>query len=394
MTSTYFIIVIASLALAKILLGSWVMDKPGVSWKELLTEGLPTNIIRFIKGLAIFVISCIIAGIFSGPIEKMPSGYTSIILMGILVLIGLFFIDSFIKESTQGKERKTVIGFYGLIFLSYVWEKIPENTPLSNYMLIGIGIYIIGLLAIWFLSYWEDGFQSFVALPLGFAIAISLVVYDRYLNTGVSYLGKDSFKDIYNNIEMQSQLWPFFLFVGTIAVLMLVFYRSIAWRKRLAYPALIIVFSVYLIKSSAVIFLLGTGQISSQTITSTYRYNRAISKYVIATVYQIERAGAEQKYINDIDHYEKLLLEYSADDKKRPDVKEIKKMLDISLQALGEIQEAKDEAHKNRPREKSLDKIFWPVCKGLWGKHVTPLIEEHITPLIEEDVAPSTEKQV
>lgn len=360
------IIALASLSLARFLL--WpalqkVKIKEGLTFKEFFTKTIPTVLLEIGKFVAIFGGTVGLAFILDKNVAGMVNGgFVKLGLVSVFVaIIFLTGVDPLVKHIVSGPDLKMVRGLYGLPIILLVHSQVPNLAIGANWFILVLGVYIGGLIFAWAMCYWPK-MQTLAALPIGFLIAVAVITYDRFLSTGEFYF------DI-TRPNWQMQIWPFMLFVISIAVLMVVFYKKIHWRKRWAYPVLYLLFVGFLVKSSMIIILLTTDDISGKRIVSAIEYNRATALYTESMALAIEKDGGKDHFTAQMASYQKGL------ESGEVNPAEALRVLSANMARLEDIEKKRAEAYKNRPEKIYLEMILWKKTKGLWQSYVTPLIK-------------------
>lgn len=357
------IVFIAAIVLVKAFLWPTLSGfvSSGTSWKK----DLPRLLMTVVKAAILFAGFLLIAGVLGNLLDGLASdSFFKLFAVAGLLLICFVGLDSVLQSRCHGKERILLWGFYGLAVVLLTHSKVTYLTLAPNTFVFGIGVYIVAMIALWVLSYWPK-MQTFAALPTGFLIAVAVISYDRYLNTG-------EFLFDFSRSDWVERIWPFAMFCIAIGVLMLVFYKKIEWRRRWAYPVLYLLFIGFLVKSGAVVYLLSTDNISARRISSAMEYNRVVELSTDLRLIATEKdLGVE--YFHD--QMIGLRAKLEAND---PSVNP-QEALAIAEANLGIIQAAEQRRQNiwdKRPEKIYLDHILWKRFKGVWQEYAAPHIKK------------------
>ena len=362
------LVFVSSLILAKVFLWPHLakyQPAEGSSWKTLIWNDAPRFLVGIGKIAFVIVGAILIAGVLGGVVDSFnnASVFKLVVIAGLLAVC-FSALDSVLKSRCHGNERILLWGFYGMAAVMLAHSKVPYLTLAPNTFVFGVGVYLVAMIALWALCYWPK-MQTFAALPTGFAIAVAVISYDRYLNTG-------EFLFDFSRPDWVERIWPFAMFCIAIGVLMLVFYKKIEWRRRWAYPVLYLLFIGFFVKSGAVIFLLSTDEISARRISSAMEYNRVVELSTDLRLTATEKdLGVE--YFRD--QMGDLRAKLEAND---PSVNP-QDALAIAEANLGIIQVAeqrRQEIWDKRPEKIYLDHILWSRFKGAWQEYAAPHIRK------------------
>lgn len=200
---------------------------------------------------SIYIVSFLF-GFFGPEIEKMDNtSFTKLVLMIIFMGVIITSIIIFLKKIVGEKEMIFIYGLSFLIFALMINAKLTIFSEPEIYL--WVQVFIGALFAIWFCSHWADKFQDALALPIGFLILVVGFLYDGYLKTG-------SWKDYLQEPQI-------IIFIITLLVLQFIFYKKVAWRRRIGYWGFMLpIFLFVFFQGLAIVALLWHGSLSLEEL--------------------------------------------------------------------------------------------------------------------------------
>ncbi len=279
----------------------------------------------------------------------------------LLVLISFFGFDCLFKNRLK-KERILLWGICGFSIILLILGNLGPDHSYRPYFVFGLGVYSLAILSAWVSVYWQDNLQGVLAIPIGFVICVTLFICDISLNNGVAFFN-------FNDLRWT---WPLALFLISVLVIMLNFFKPIKWRKRWSYKVLFVSYAYFIAKSSIIVFLFISGDLTTHKLLDYMDYNGVATAVTEGQLVAVERKESKDFYLERIKDINLLLQNKDS----KIDAEKAKETLKNYMGILNSIEQKKAIVEKEAPQKRSPIEIFVKRIKIIWLNYIKPTYEK------------------